>query len=75
VLIAESLLSKDEVTTREMELWNKNFCEIDLSDITKSKEALLHWYYDMQASGLLPDSFDFKDILDWLGFDIGLAKD
>jgi len=75
VSIAEVLASTTEVTAIEIELWIKNFRNVDFSDLTKSKEALLHWYYDMQASGLLPESHNFKDILDWLGFDIGLAKD
>ncbi len=72
---AEILSANNEVTTREIELWIKNFRGIDHSDLLKSKEALLHWYYDMQAEGLLPNDYKIKDIIDWLGFDFGLAKD
>ena len=75
VSIAKTLASTTEVTTREIELWIKNFHDIDFSDLSKSKEALLHWYYDMQASRLLPEGYRIKEILDFLGFDLRLAKD
>lgn len=75
VCTAEFLTSRNEVTPRDIELWVKNFNDIDFSDLIKAKEALLHWYYDMQAEELLPDGYKIKDIIDWLGFDLGLAKD
>lgn len=75
VFTAETLTSSNEVTAREIELWIKHFNDIDFSDLIKAKEALLHWYYDMQTEGLLPDGYKIKDIIDWLGFDLGLAKD
>lgn len=75
VLTAEILTSRNEVTAREIELWIKHFSNTDFSDLTKAKESLLHWYYDMQVAELLPDSYKIKDIVDWLGFDLGLAKD
>ncbi len=75
VFTAEILSSNNEVTAREIELWIKNFNDIDFSDLIKAKEALLHWYYDMQTEGLLPNGYKIKDIIDWLGFDLGLAKD
>jgi len=69
VRVAEILASVGEITTTEIELWISNFRGVDLSDLSKSREALLHWYYDMQAAELLPDGYSFKDILDWLGYD------
>jgi AbiV family abortive infection protein len=75
VSIAEVLTSTTEVTTTEIELWVKNLRDVDFSDLSKSKEALLHWYYDMQASGLLPEGYRMKEILDFLGFNLGLVKD
>jgi len=75
VRVAEILASVGEITATEIELWISNFRGVDLSDLSKSREALLHWYYDMQAAGLLPDGYSFKDILDWLGYDFRLFKD
>lgn len=75
ISIAEILASTTEVSSDEIELWIKNFRNVDFSDLIKSKEALLHWYYDMQVAGLLPKNYKLKDILHWLGFDFGLAKD
>lgn len=75
VFTAETLASKTKTTTREIELWIQNFNGIDFGNLSKAKEALLHWYYDMQTEGLLPDGYRIKDIADWLGFDLGLAED
>jgi hypothetical protein len=41
----------------------------------KAKKALLHWYYEMQMEGLLPEGYNIKDLISWLGFDLGLTKD
>lgn len=72
---AKTLTSKTETTTREIELWIQNFSDIDFGNLSEAKQALLHWYYNMQTEGLLPDGYKIKDIADWLGFDLGLAKD
>jgi AbiV family abortive infection protein len=73
--IAEILVSDKEITVKEIELWVSNLQGVDSSDLSKLKEALLHWYYDMQASGLLSQGYTFKGILDFLGYDFKSTVD
>ena len=64
VLTAKTLSKGSEITTKEIELWIKH-----LGGSAMTKEALLHWYYDMDIAGLLPPDHNMADLLKFLGFD------
>ncbi len=69
IFIAQALSVGHEVTTEEIELWVKHIKNADSSSKSQ-KEALLHWYYDMENNGLLPPDHNISDILKWLGLDL-----
>lgn len=68
IFIAEALSVGHEVTTKEIDLWKKHLKNAGVS-FRSQKEALLHWYYDMENNGLLPSDHNIADIMKWLGFD------
>jgi len=70
ILIAQALSSGREVTTKEIDLWKKHLKNSGVS-FRSQKEALLHWYYDMENNGLLPPDHNITDVMKWLGFDFG----
>ena len=57
-----------EVTTKEIDLWKKHLKNAGVS-FRSQKEAVLHWYYDMENNGLLPSDHNIVRIMKWLGFD------
>jgi AbiV family abortive infection protein len=67
--IAKILASDNEVTTKEVELWVKHLGKAKSSSLTDQKEALLHWYAEMQELELAPKGQDLNDIICWLGLD------
>ena len=50
---AEILLSDREVSTQELELWKKHLLPV-WNDYPKMQDAVIAWYAEMQASGLMP---------------------
>ncbi len=66
IFIAEVLSVGHNVTTKEIELWIKHFKYAVASDLRSQKEALVHWYYDMETNGLLPPDYSLSDIMKWL---------
>ena len=65
--IAKIFVAKNEVTTKEIELWIKHIGRTKNGTLKEQKESLLHWYAEMQESELAPKGQDIKDILEWLG--------
>ena len=52
ISIAEILLSKREVSVKELELWQKHLVPV-WNDYPKMQDAVIAWYADMQANGLV----------------------
>lgn len=69
LFIAQVLSSGHDVTTKEIQLWFKHFHNAG-SSLKSQKEALLHWYYDMDNAGLLPADHNMTDLFKWLGFNL-----
>ncbi len=62
------LFAKDrEIEAAEIELWVKHMGGVKDSDLVDQKEAVLHWYAEMQELELAPKGQDLADILRWLG--------
>ena len=65
------LFAKDtEVKVKEIELWVKHMGRVKDSDLIDQKEALLHWYAEMQELGLAPKGQNLADIMRWLGLHV-----
>ena len=75
VKAATVLAMKREVTTREMELWVKHLGPTDINKISETKEALLRWFYEMQSTGLLPEDYTMKEIMNWIGLEFNKPAD
>ena len=65
--IAKIFIAKNEVTTKEIELWVKHIGRTKHGTLKEQKESLLHWYAEKQELELAPKGQDIKDILEWLG--------
>ena len=74
IFIAEALSLGHDVTVKEIELWVKHLKDAAPS-FASQKEAVLHWYYDMEINGLLPSDHKMKDVMKWLGFDFDNLPD
>ncbi len=68
--IAKIFASSNEVTVKEIELWVKHLGKTKRSSLTDQKEALLHWYAEMQELELAPKGQNLQDVIHWLGLDI-----
>ncbi|HUV75179.1 MAG TPA: AbiV family abortive infection protein [Dehalococcoidales bacterium] len=67
VQTAKIFLKKGEITTNEIELWVKHLGPVKNGDFSQQKEALLHWYAEMQELGLATKGEKLTDFMQWLG--------
>ena len=68
--IAKIFASGNEVTTKEIELWVKHLGKTKSRSLTDQKEALLHWYAEMQELELAPKGQNLKEVIYFLGLDV-----
>ncbi len=70
IQIAKIFITSKKVTAKEIELWIKHMGETKHSSLKDQKEALLHWYAEMQELELAPKGQKLKDVIYWLGLDV-----
>jgi len=70
VQIARIFIKDREIVEKEIELWVKHMGKVKDADLSVQKEALLHWYAEMQELGLTPKGEKFTDFIQWLGVDL-----
>lgn len=63
---ARLFLKERDVEEKEIELWVKHIGKAKGSDLRTQKEALLHWYAEMQELGLTAKGDKLTDIMRWL---------
>lgn len=68
--IAKVFVTNGKITAKEIELWVKHLGVVKNRPFIEQKEALLHWYAEMQGLGLAPKGQSLTDILHWLDFNI-----